>query len=108
MYLLRTITILALIFGIQGSLLGFSPDKGGYNQDSPNIIIILTDDMGFGDISCFGGEFFSTPNIDKLASRGLMLNRYYSAAPICSPSRAGIFTGMYPAEIGRASCRGMV
>lgn len=64
----------------------------------PNIIIILTDDMGYGDISCFGGGSFSTPNIDRLAKTGMKCNGYYSAAPICSPSRAGLLTGTYPAR----------
>lgn len=62
----------------------------------PNIIVILTDDMGYGDISIFGGKLLPTPNIDRLAERGLRLSQYYSGAPICSPSRASIITGMYP------------
>ncbi|UKT65957.1 sulfatase-like hydrolase/transferase [Pedobacter mucosus] len=62
----------------------------------PNIIIILTDDMGFSDVGAFGGKFVPTPNIDRLAKNGLKLHQYYSAAPICSPSRVGILTGMYP------------
>ncbi|HEU4554570.1 MAG TPA: sulfatase-like hydrolase/transferase [Chitinophaga sp.] len=62
----------------------------------PNIIFILTDDMGFGDIGCFGGQFVPTPNIDRLAKNGRKFTQYYSAAPICSPSRAGLLTGMYP------------
>lgn len=62
----------------------------------PNIIIILTDDMGFSDIGCFGGKFVPTPNIDRIAKNGLKLSQYYSAAPICSPSRAGLLTGNYP------------
>ncbi|GAA4309701.1 sulfatase-like hydrolase/transferase [Mucilaginibacter gynuensis] len=62
----------------------------------PNIIIILTDDMGFSDIGCFGGKFVPTPNINRLAQSGMMLTSYYSAAPICSPSRAAMITGMYP------------
>jgi arylsulfatase A-like enzyme len=62
----------------------------------PNIIFILTDDMGFGDIGCFGGQFVPTPNIDRLAENGRKFTQYYSAAPICSPSRAGLLTGMYP------------
>jgi arylsulfatase A-like enzyme len=65
-------------------------------QTKPNIIIILTDDMGFSDIGCFGGNFVPTPNIDRMAKSGLKLTSYYSAAPICSPSRAGLLTGMYP------------
>ncbi|GEP98483.1 N-acetylgalactosamine-6-sulfatase [Chitinophaga cymbidii] len=62
----------------------------------PNIIFVLTDDMGFSDIGCFGGKFVPTPNIDCLAKEGRMFTQYYSAAPICSPSRAGLLTGMYP------------
>ena len=67
-------------------------------QKKPNIIFILTDDMGYSDISCFGGKLVSTPNIDKMAHDGTMFTQYYSAAPICSPSRTGLLTGMFPAE----------
>ncbi|GAA0554907.1 sulfatase-like hydrolase/transferase [Chitinophaga japonensis] len=52
--------------------------------------------MGFSDIGCFGGQFVPTPNIDRLANSGRKFMQYYSAAPICSPSRAGLLTGMYP------------
>ncbi|RPD41673.1 N-acetylgalactosamine-6-sulfatase [Chitinophaga barathri] len=65
-------------------------------EPPPNIIFILTDDMGFSDIGCFGGQFVPTPNIDRLAKNGRKFTQYYSAAPICSPSRAGLLTGMYP------------
>lgn len=64
----------------------------------PNIIIILTDDMGFSDVGCFGGNFVPTPNIDRIAKAGRKFTQYYSAAPICSPSRAGMLTGMNPAR----------
>ncbi|MEO6914977.1 MAG: sulfatase-like hydrolase/transferase [Chitinophagaceae bacterium] len=63
----------------------------------PNIIFILTDDMGYGDISCFNGTY-ATPNIDRLAKEGRMFTSYYSASPICSPSRTGFLTGMHPAK----------
>lgn len=63
----------------------------------PNIIFILTDDMGFGDISCFNG-YYKTPNIDRLAAEGKKFTSYYSASPICSPSRVGFLTGMQPAR----------
>jgi arylsulfatase A-like enzyme len=63
---------------------------------APNIIYILTDDMGYSDISCFGGQIVPTPNIDRIAKNGRKFTNYYSAAPICSPSRAGLLTGMYP------------
>ena len=64
----------------------------------PNIIYILTDDMGYSDVGCFGGSFVPTPNIDRLAASGRRFTNFYSAAPICSPSRAGIITGNYPAR----------
>ncbi|MES2428592.1 MAG: sulfatase-like hydrolase/transferase [Bacteroidota bacterium] len=64
----------------------------------PNIIIILTDDMGFSDVTCFGGNFVPTPNIDRIAQNGRKFTQYYSAAPICSPSRVGMLTGMNPAR----------
>lgn len=67
-------------------------------QDKPNVIVILTDDMGFSDITCFGGDFIPTPNIDRIAEEGTKFTQYYSAAPICSPSRVSILTGMNPAE----------
>ena len=63
----------------------------------PNIIIIYTDDMGIGDLSCYGGSY-QTPNIDKMASEGIRFEQYYSASPICSPSRVGILTGQEPAR----------
>ncbi|MFT4204225.1 MAG: sulfatase-like hydrolase/transferase [Chitinophagaceae bacterium] len=67
------------------------------SKNKPTIRLILTDDMGYGDISSFNGRY-QTPNIDKIAAEGLRLTNYYSAAPICSPSRVGLLTGMFPAR----------
>lgn len=64
----------------------------------PNIVFILTDDMGYGDPACYGGAFAPTPNIDRLAREGVRFTQYYAASPICSPSRTGLLTGMYPAR----------
>jgi arylsulfatase A-like enzyme len=64
----------------------------------PNILFILSDDMGYGDIGCFGGKFAPTPNLDRLAQEGIRFTQYYSVSPICSPSRAGLTTGMFPAR----------
>ena len=79
------------------SLQGTVPAKQAQNT-KPNIIIILTDDMGFGDIGCYGGKFAPTPNIDRMAREGIKFTQYYSASPICSPSRTGLLTGMAPAK----------
>ncbi|HTG37863.1 sulfatase-like hydrolase/transferase [Sphingomonas sp.] len=64
----------------------------------PNILFILVDDMGYGDLSLTGNKRVSTPNIDALARDGLVMTQFYDAAPICSPSRAGVFTGQFPAR----------
>ena len=75
----------------------FSCEK---NNNSPNIIFILTDDLGYGDLSSYGSETIKTINIDKLAEDGVKLTSYYAAQPVCSASRAAILTGVYPNRIG--------
>lgn len=65
----------------------------------PNIIYIMTDDMGYGDLSCYGNKNFATPNIDQLASQGVKFLNAYAAAPVCSPTRTAFMTGRYPARL---------
>jgi len=62
----------------------------------PNIIVVLIDDMGWSDLSCFGNTAVETPHIDRLAGEGIAFSQFYVAAPICSPSRCGLTTGQYP------------
>lgn len=62
----------------------------------PNIVMVLIDDMGWGDLSCFGNKEASTPNIDRIASEGIRFEQFYVNAPICSPSRCAFTTGQYP------------
>ncbi len=64
----------------------------------PNIILLLTDDMGYGDVGCYGGKLVPTPNIDRMAKEGTKFTQFYVAAPICSPSRTGFLTGQYPSR----------
>ncbi len=73
--------------------------KGGPHRN-PNIIIILADDLGYGDVGVYGGRAIQTPNIDRLASEGLRFSHAYASAAICSPSRAGLLTGRYPLRTG--------
>jgi arylsulfatase A-like enzyme len=72
-----------------------SPSPGSRR---PNIVFILTDDMGYSDLNCYGGNFAPTPNLDRLASEGTRFTHFYDDAPICSPSRAAFITGMFPAR----------
>ncbi|MCG6190106.1 sulfatase-like hydrolase/transferase [Maribellus maritimus] len=66
----------------------------------PNIICILTDDLGYGDLSCQGGEDILTPNIDNIANQGILFKQFYANCPVCSPSRASLLTGKYPDLVG--------
>ena len=66
----------------------------------PNIIVILADDLGYGDVSVQGSGVIQTPHIDRLAEEGLRMTSFYAAAPVCSPSRAGLLTGRYPLRSG--------
>ncbi len=65
----------------------------------PNILFILADDMGLIDTTLFGSEYYETPNLERLASRGMLFTNAYSASPLCSPTRASIMTGKYPARL---------
>ncbi len=65
----------------------------------PNIIFILADDLGYSQSGCYGSSYYKTPNIDKLASEGMRFTNAYAACPVCSPTRASIMTGKYPARL---------
>src|SRR5687768_11091331 len=65
----------------------------------PNVVLILIDDMGWTDLACYGSRLYETPNIDKLAASGVRLTQGYSACTVCSPTRAAVMTGKYPARL---------
>lgn len=78
------------------------PDVAGWAKGAtkkPNIIVFLVDDCGWGDFSCYGNKFHETPNVDRLARESLRFTNAYAAAPVCSPSRAGLLTGQSPARL---------
>lgn len=72
----------------------------GKKASQPNIVVILCDDLGYGDLSSFGHPIIKTPYLDKLAEDGIKFTSFYSAAPVCSPSRAGLLTGRSPNRAG--------
>ncbi len=92
---MRLLVVLGLLFF--GSIC-YSQQHNS-KENKPNFIIIFTDDQGYGDLSCFGGEHVYTPNIDKMAQEGARLTSFYVAAPLCTPSRAALMTGCYPRRV---------
>lgn len=80
---------------ITGAVSGFPATQAS----RPNILFILADDMGWGDLSCYGRPDYKTPNLDRLAAQGMRFTNAYSAAPVCTPTRFGFHTGRYPARL---------
>ena len=72
----------------------------GKTTNRPNIIMILVDDLGYGDLSSYGAKDMRTPNIDKLIASGMRLDNFYANCPVCSPTRASLLTGRYPDLVG--------
>ncbi|MFC6227773.1 sulfatase [Paenibacillus allorhizosphaerae] len=70
------------------------------SKPQPNLIFILIDDMGWTDLGCYGSSFYETPHLDALAAEGVRFTEAYAACPVCSPTRASILTGKYPATLG--------
>ena len=92
MNFLRTFLILFLLSFLSFSCKTIQPIS---TEKKPNIIYILADDLGYGDLSLTGQEKFSTPNIDKLAKDGMFFTQHYSGAAICAPSRSALMTGQH-------------
>ena len=72
----------------------------GQSNKNPNIIVILADDLGYADLSCYGATQIKTPNLDKLAAKGVRFTNFYAPAGVCSPTRASLMTGSYPKRVG--------
>jgi len=72
-------------------------------EKPPNIIVLFADDLGYGDLGCFGNPTIRTPHLDRMAGEGMKLTQFYSAAPVCTPSRAALMTGRLPIRSGLCS-----
>ena len=88
-------------------LFAAAPPPGGAAEDAPvkddprpNVVILLCDDLGYGDPGCYGHPVIRTPHLDRLAGGGVRLTQFYAASPVCSPSRAGLMTGRTPVRAG--------
>lgn len=91
---LYTLALISLI------LFGYRYSEKETPSRIPNVIIILMDDMGYGDLECYGGFPYHTPHINRLAAEGMRFTNFYAAQAVCSASRAGLLTGCYPNRIG--------
>lgn len=90
---MRRIQILALCALAACGTSGVAPER---RRERPNFVVVFIDDMGYADLSCFGGEEAETRHIDRLALEGITFRQFYVNSPICSPSRVAISTGQYP------------
>ena len=81
---------LVLFFPLMGSCGKKAPD-----EKPPNIILILADDLGYGDLDCYGNSMNDTPNLDQMAREGLRFTDFHSNCPVCSPTRAALLSGKY-------------
>lgn len=89
-----------IVFGSMSVLAGFQAAKLSAGQPRPSFVLVLCDDMGYGDLGCFGHPTIKTPNIDKLAAEGMKLTACYSGGACCSPSRTALMTGRTPCRAG--------
>ena len=91
----------AMTAGAALGVSGLGGPAGLFGRESrrPNFVFFLLDDMGWKDLGCFGSPFYETPNIDRLAAQGMRFTNAYAACPVCSPTRASIMTGKYPARL---------
>src|SRR5262249_39871183 len=93
--MLRWLTVLLLVAAVIPV-----PGQAAPPSQRPNIVFILADDLGWTDWGCDGSSFYETPNLARLAARGMRFTRAYAACPVCSPTRASILTGKYPVRVG--------
>jgi arylsulfatase A-like enzyme len=100
----KWIKIICLIVTAGSLLMGScTSNQKGQKKIKPNIIFIMADDLGYGDLGCYGQQLIETPNIDNLASSGMRFTQHYSGSPVCAPSRCVLLTGMHS---GHAYIRG--
>ncbi len=96
----RTTTTI-LLYAFVLCIASCEPTTGNRSTDTPpNIVLIFTDDMGWGDLGTYGHPLIRTPRLERMAREGISLTSFYTAAPVCTPSRAGLMTGRYPVRFG--------
>ncbi len=97
---LKTAGLGTAALAIPGGISAFKRLSSRGPQNGPNIVLILVDDLGWRDTGCYGNRYYETPNIDRLAGQGMKFTDGYAACAVCSPTRAAVMTGRYPARTG--------
>ncbi len=87
---LRIVAAGAAALALPGCVSRSNVSGQAYSGDKPNIILIMADDLGYGDVGCYGNEIIKTPNIDWLARNGMRFTDFHSNGPVCSPTRAAL------------------
>jgi arylsulfatase A-like enzyme len=91
-----------LLAGAAG--IGACRTTGSTARRTPNVVLIMADDLGYGDVACYGGESIRTPNMDRIAAEGARFTSFYANAPECTPTRTALLTGRYPHRVGGLEC----
>src|SRR4051812_32157939 len=89
---------IALLLVVAALTAGAAPAADTAGPLKPNVLFILADDLGWGDLSCYGHRTLKTPNLDKLAKQGVLFTQFYVDGSVCSPSRTAFMTGQFPAR----------
>src|SRR6185436_19134283 len=89
------IRCLGSILVTSAALVGVNQAAAAETPTRPNIVVLFTDDQGYGDVGCFGAKAFKTPNLDRMAAEGTRFTSFYVAQPVCTASRAALMTGSY-------------
>ncbi len=100
MKILRLIGLIAIPAALMVGVLPAGAAQPASATPKPNIVVILADDLGFGDLGCFGHPRFKTPNLDRMAAEGVRLTQFNTPMPFCAPTRAALLTGRYPFRCG--------
>ena len=94
-----------MIRGLLVAAVMLSLASSAMSAEQPNVVIIFADDLGYGDLGCYGSPTIRTPHLDRMAAEGLRFTDFYSAAEVCTPSRAALLTGRYPIRSGMCGNR---
>ena len=98
-FVLRALLLTFVVAYLAQGLSAQNANAAEEKEVRPNIVFLLADDLGWTGLRCFGSDFYETPHLDEFAKQGMKFTNAYSACTVCSPTRASVMTGMYPARL---------